>query len=194
MKTISREEARRAQLLEVAIEVFVRFGFRKTSMDEVARAADLSRQGLYLHFSSKEALFAAALEHFLEGSLAAVAAVVADDSLPFTQQLTRVFDAWVGRFVGLPVSAADLAETSRQHQALTDGAEARFVEALTKLLRSGGLVAAFKPQGLSGKQLAETLYATARGLKHSCRSRAEFVERMSIAVRALCAVLPEERA
>jgi AcrR family transcriptional regulator len=182
---------RRAQLLEVAIEVFVRFGYRKTSMDEVARAADLSRQGLYLHFPTKEALFAAALEQFLEGSLAAVAATAGDAALGVQQRLVGAFDAWAGRFVGMPVSAADLAEMTRGHQPLVEAAEVRFEEAIVKLVRSAGLVAAYRAQGLSAKQLAQTLYATARGLKHACASRAEFVERMGVAVRAMCAVLPE---
>ena len=41
-------DSRREALLEAAVGVFARYGFRKTSMDEVARAAGVSRQGLYL--------------------------------------------------------------------------------------------------------------------------------------------------
>ena len=44
----------------------------------------------------------------------------------------------------------------------------------------------FELAGLNARQLAETLQATGRGLKHSCASRAEFGERMGVAVRALC--------
>ncbi len=45
-------DARQAAVLEAAVGVFARYGYRKTSMDEVARAAGVSRQGLYLQFAS----------------------------------------------------------------------------------------------------------------------------------------------
>ena len=48
--------ARRAAILETAMRVFLRYGFKKTSMDDLARAAGLSRQGLYLHYRTKEEL------------------------------------------------------------------------------------------------------------------------------------------
>src|SRR5258708_36742368 len=51
--------ARRLAILEAATPVFLRYGYKKTSMDDLARAAGLSRQGLYLHFENKEALFKA---------------------------------------------------------------------------------------------------------------------------------------
>src|SRR5262245_29785734 len=52
-ETGERQEA----IFAAAIAIFLRFGFKKTSMDDLARAAGLSRQGLYLHFASKDALF-----------------------------------------------------------------------------------------------------------------------------------------
>ncbi|MFD6726563.1 helix-turn-helix domain-containing protein, partial [Streptomyces sp. NPDC060131] len=38
---------RRTMVLESAMATFARFGYRKTSMEEVARAAHISRPGLY---------------------------------------------------------------------------------------------------------------------------------------------------
>jgi len=65
-------------VLDAAVAVFARFGFRKASMDEVARAAGVSRQGLYLQFANKEELFRKTLEHSLNNQLnAAVAALAA---------------------------------------------------------------------------------------------------------------------
>ena len=55
------DRTRQERVLAAALGVFGRYGFRKTSMDEVARAAGISRQGLYLYFASKEALFRAAV-------------------------------------------------------------------------------------------------------------------------------------
>ncbi len=47
------------QILDAALPVFVRYGFRKTTMADIARAAGISRASLYLSFSSKEDVFRA---------------------------------------------------------------------------------------------------------------------------------------
>ncbi|MGL4176714.1 MAG: TetR/AcrR family transcriptional regulator, partial [Dermatophilaceae bacterium] len=49
--------AKRGRLLEAAETVFVRDGYRGASVDEVAALAEVSKQTLYAHFGSKEALF-----------------------------------------------------------------------------------------------------------------------------------------
>ena len=64
------QESRLSVVLEAAVGVFARYGYRKTSMDDVARAAGVSRQGLYLSFANKEELFRRALEHSLSDQLA----------------------------------------------------------------------------------------------------------------------------
>jgi hypothetical protein len=64
--------------------------------------------------------------------------------------------------------------------------EQSFVDLVAKCLRGAGVLAAYKAAGLSAKQLSETLYATARGLKYSARSQGDFAERMAVAIRMLC--------
>jgi AcrR family transcriptional regulator len=60
--------------LDAAMETFARYGYRRASMDQVAEAADLTRQALYHHFESKEALFRAVVEALHDGALQAAAA------------------------------------------------------------------------------------------------------------------------
>jgi AcrR family transcriptional regulator len=188
-------DARQQLLLEAALSVFLRYGFRKTSMEEVARAAHISRQGLYLHFKTKEELFRATVRHFLASTLSAAQAALEDAEAPLKERLARAFDALIGRFIGmLGADTEDLAEASsallgpllREH-------EQSFIEQLGKTLRSEGVLGAYRSAGLSARQLAETLYATARGLKYSVQSRAEFGERMAVAIRVLCAPCREGR-
>lgn len=69
---------RRAQLLDVARQVFGRNGFHGVSMEEVARQAGVTKPILYDHFPSKEALYlalldedAAALEQSVRSALGA---------------------------------------------------------------------------------------------------------------------------
>lgn len=184
----SAADPRRQRLLEAAHGTFTRFGFRKTSMEEVARAAGLSRQALYLHFATKEELFRAAVRHTLEVGRAAAKGHLDDESLPIDEKLVGAFDEWVGRWVGiLGADVADLEEAShRLVGGLYEEYDARFHEAVAKVIRASALARAYKPAAVSPKELADTLGATARGLKHAATSRADFRERISVAVRALC--------
>jgi AcrR family transcriptional regulator len=186
-RTADRNDRRR-ELLTAALEVFLRFGFRKASMEEVARAAQLSRQALYLHFRTKEALFRAALAQVLETSLASATLQLSNPKLSAEQKLVRAFDEWVGRFVGvLGSDAQDLAEaTSSLGKSMVSDHERHFVGAVIETLRNSGLAAAYKPCGLSAPQLARSLFATARGLKYECTSRQEFRREFERAVRAFC--------
>ncbi len=71
-------ESTRDSILEAARGRFLRFGPRKTTMDEVARAAGCSRTTLYAHFRNMEDLYGSLLEgdaeDFIREATAAVAA------------------------------------------------------------------------------------------------------------------------
>ena len=55
-------EARRAQLLDAANEVFTTLGYHAAAMDEIAAAAGISKPVLYQHFDSKLDLYLALLD------------------------------------------------------------------------------------------------------------------------------------
>jgi TetR/AcrR family acrAB operon transcriptional repressor len=61
----------RDRILDAAMTVFRRHGFRRSSIEQAAEAAGLTRQALYHHFKSKEALFRAVIERLHESALAA---------------------------------------------------------------------------------------------------------------------------
>ena len=61
----------RDRILDAAMAVFRRHGFRRSSIEQAAEAAGLTRQALYHHFKSKEALFRAVIERLHDGALAA---------------------------------------------------------------------------------------------------------------------------
>ncbi len=55
-------ERRRPQILDVAFDMFVRDGYKATSMDDIARAAGVSKPVIYACFPSKAELFSALLD------------------------------------------------------------------------------------------------------------------------------------
>ncbi len=57
-----RADERRGAVAQCAIEVFARYGFRRSSMEDIAAAAGMSRPALYQHFSNKAEIFRASSE------------------------------------------------------------------------------------------------------------------------------------
>src|ERR1700692_3724549 len=103
---VEPSDARQAPLLDAAVGVFARYGYRKTSMDEVARAAGVSRQGLYLQFANKEEWFRKAVEQSLNDQLNAAIAALSRREDSLERRLIAACDAWSGRFIGSLGSAA----------------------------------------------------------------------------------------
>ena len=58
-----------AAILEAGLEVFSKFGFRGSTIDQVAEAAGLSKPNLLYYFPSKEAIYTALLSQLLENWL-----------------------------------------------------------------------------------------------------------------------------
>jgi AcrR family transcriptional regulator len=186
--TTDASDTRLRPLLEAAIGVFRRFGYRKASMDDVARAAGVSRQGLYLMFSNKEELFRKALEHALNSQLTAALAVLSDASRGLDERLIAACDEWAGRFVGsLGADATDLmcAGTALAGDTLTSYG-ARFEQGLAAAIGESVLTKRCRNVGVEPGELARALHATTRGLKQTSASREEFSKGISASVRMMC--------
>jgi AcrR family transcriptional regulator len=170
------EAGRREAVLESALLTFARHGYRKTSMEEVARSARISRPGLYFMFASKQDLFRAAVTRAIEQDLAAAGEILADDGEPLRARLIGAFDRWAGRYVG-PMSR-DIPAVIEQNPDLlgpiTGTAPKRFEELV---------VAAVGGEAAAG--VAQTLISASVGLKHQVETREAYLDRMATAVGLL---------
>lgn len=63
----SVDEQRRKDILDAALYCFLHFGFSKTSMDDVAKKAGLSRPLIYLKFKNKDDLLMNLFDHIMDG-------------------------------------------------------------------------------------------------------------------------------
>jgi TetR/AcrR family transcriptional repressor of uid operon len=61
-----RRAQRRGDIIRAAQTCFLRQGYHNTTMDDIVAESGLSKGSLYWYFDSKDALFAAVLESFLE--------------------------------------------------------------------------------------------------------------------------------
>jgi len=74
------EQARREQILKAARHCFIENGYHPTRMDDIARAADLSKGGVYFHFKSKQDVFASLVEEEYAKSIGFLRRVMEADS------------------------------------------------------------------------------------------------------------------
>jgi TetR/AcrR family transcriptional regulator len=80
---------RREQILYAALRCFARYGYRRTSMDAIARTARLSRPGLYQYFTGKEEVFRAMGVRMLDSALTG-AEGIRRSSAPVVERLSAV--------------------------------------------------------------------------------------------------------
>ena len=182
-----KESARQAHVLETALTVFLRHGFRKTSMEDIAKAASISRQGIYLHFKDKDAIFRASILKTLDDGLQAANRILDDDRLALEEKLLKALDEWFGRHVGLlDHEASDLSEQCERVLGDAVGkSRSAFREKLEKVILARP---ARKTKGADKRAatIADMLCTCGGHWKHSISSRQEFVEKMRDAIRLCC--------
>mgnify|MGYP002410589093 FL=1 len=61
MSKDNRDEMRDS-IVKAATQVFTRFGFKKTSMDDIARSIRMGKSSIYYYFKSKEEIFQAVVD------------------------------------------------------------------------------------------------------------------------------------
>ena len=72
----------RETILASAINLMATFGYRKTTMEEIAREAGIGKGTLYLHFENKEAIALAMAESLHAGLMVRVSEMAQTDGAP----------------------------------------------------------------------------------------------------------------
>ncbi|MDK3074967.1 helix-turn-helix domain-containing protein [Sedimentitalea sp. JM2-8] len=82
-------------ILQSAWQAFATYGYRKTSMDDIARGAGMSRPAVYLHYRNKDDIFRSLVQHYYDTAADAVAVALRRDATP-DSVLAAAFDAQLG--------------------------------------------------------------------------------------------------
>lgn len=165
------DDPQRREALRTALSVFERFGYRKTSMENVAREIGVSRQGLYLWYPSKKALFSAVIDEWLRTQREAVSqALQAPDR---ETSLVDALDVLHGRYLDDPSSTRE--ELLAAAKPLVGD---RWLE-LTRWVNDQ--LAPLLPE--PSHERAQVLLAASLGSKQEGLSRAAYRARMRLVVR-----------
>ncbi len=77
------------KILTVATKIFSRYGFYKTSMDEIARISHKAKGSLYYHFASKEELFTEVVSREIEHMKKELSVIVTDINMDAKEKLKK---------------------------------------------------------------------------------------------------------
>ena len=143
-------QERRTQILQAARDCFAERGYAVTRVEEIAKAAGLSKGGLYVHFASKEAIFDALHDEEVARAGEALA-VIRALPLPAREKLGALAAGIVARYVSseqhrrflLVLGEVGLSTPSVQAKVLAT--HGMFVAAITEMVEEGIASEEFRP-------------------------------------------------
>jgi TetR/AcrR family acrAB operon transcriptional repressor len=194
------------RILDAALRVFRRHGFRRSSIEQVAEAAGLTRQALYHHFQSKEALFRAVIESLYEIALAeeiAAADIAAKAGGGLADILAAQVHARLKHLIGSFDGSPHIEELFSEHLALGRDLYQKYATAfaaeiattITRVCRTQRLGLA---KGMTADTLARCIEMAMHGAKSSYPSMLPadaFLADLDIMLRTLVAgaIVPPPR-
>ena len=156
------------------LQLFTRYGYRKTSIDDIAQAAQVAKRTVYLHFENKAAVFLAILEYLGNQVRLRCAAAELEGGTP-VDRLTGLLDAYFGMGFDLFSKSEHMPELEETFSKLArtkigglnkeyEDRLARFLRSLEKTGEIGG-----HPPGLTVEQIVHILMRAAEGAKHDSK-------------------------
>ena len=156
------------------LRLFTQYGYRKTSIDDIAQAAQVAKRTVYLHFENKAAVFLAILE-YLGAQVRQRFAAAERAGGTAVERLTGLLDAYFGmgfelfsKFEHMPELEETFSKLARTRIGdLNTEYEDRLARFFRSLQKTGEI--GEPPQGLSVEQIVHILMRAAEGAKHDPR-------------------------
>lgn len=172
------------KIIDAAVELFSRYGVKRTTMNDIAEAAGVVRQTLYLSFPSKNAVLRASIRHYTDGIIAQIendwrtGDILSDKLAAYLKH--SVVDPY--RTISTAPDVEDLA-TGFNSEGRAEIAEAnnRFTVLLAEAFQPFGKSLA--ESQLTPASFADFFHLTAHHLKYTARSE-EHLQQLIEALRA----------
>ncbi|MDF1802771.1 helix-turn-helix domain-containing protein [Thalassovita sp.] len=181
-------EPKQQAILSSAFEAFRLYGFKRTSMEDIARGAGMSRAALYLHYRNKEDIFRSLAQGYYDAVLPQLSELFTQD-LPAPQMLARAFEVQHGSVVEALLSSPhgpELLDTKYAQTAdIVAAGDAKLAEVYAGWLERSAQAGTVSLAGFGGDAvaLARTMLDALHGVKMAFPGIEEY--RASIARLAL---------
>lgn len=165
---VSMSDDRLERILDAAYTCFARYGVRRTTMDDIAVAAEMSRAAVYQHVRNKDDAFRRLTTRIFDAALARANAA-AEREAPLVERLHDILSVKVDLVLQLvadsPHAEELLGASSRVTSDLYDGFGAALQELVT------GVVVAAEQRGeitladIESSDIADLVMSLTRGLE-----------------------------
>lgn len=163
------DELKQQAILHAAWGAFAAYGFRKTSMDDIARAAGMSRPALYLHYRNKEDIFRTLAQTYYDQAVQSVSTALAVSG-PVSEVLATAICSQGGDLMEAMLSSPhglELLDSSKTMASdIADTGEARLSEVYAIWLDQQAQAGRVRLDG-SAQEVAATITSSLKGLKSS---------------------------
>lgn len=177
--------ARQKQIVDAAIRVFLRYGYARTTMGDIARAAGLTRPTLYLAFPDKERIFTAVVEKMIAGKLAEIR-----EGLPshktLEEKLLFACNAWAAEGYELVQAHPDAADMFDLGFKSVCAGYNEFGELLAELLAEPLRLSSFD---LSPAEVSRSIVFAMKGFKDTATSGAELRKLIAIHIKLVAGAI-----
>ena len=181
---------KKQHIITAAIEVFTRYGFKKTSMQDVADAAMMSRAALYLHFKNKDDLFRS-LMTWHQGEALKAAEAGFSSSSPFIVRMENALTDFTMTIMAPVKASTHGLELFEANMLLAGDINAATSLRLRELIEDAVKTAASQNEislsatGLSAEALADLLYVCLDGIKKAPNGLEKLDQRLAALMRLL---------
>lgn len=97
----SKQDQRKAQILDAALKVIVNKGFEQSRMDDIVAKSGLSKGAIYWYYKSKKDVYLSLVNHWVIKYSATLNHIVEKD-LPASEQLHSLFHFFVDQYEADP--------------------------------------------------------------------------------------------
>lgn len=185
-------EAKRLAVFAAAADVFARYGFQRTAMNDIATAAGVSRPALYLMFQNKDDLFRQLAQHRQGEAINAAEAELAGQG-PFGERLTRAVMAYERLYYepvsqsphGAELMDANLSIAGEEMKKGSRRLAAQFAKALGRADETGEVNLAHA--SISPSAFVDIMMSSVNGQKKAATSITDFRKRVANVVGIFCA-------
>ena len=161
-------ESTKIKIIDAALSTFVRYGGRKTAMNDIANAAGVSRQTLYDLFGSKNDIIGAAIDRHTELTIDQFHQAL-DTSANLAEQLDTYFHETTIRAYELLQTSEDIEDLLSGHNEAGRQAFARAQKKYAEVVAT--LLLPYRDEieksGLTVEQYSQFVVTTAKAFKNS---------------------------
>ena len=148
---------KRNRILDAAQNLFLRYGVKRTALDDVVREAGIAKGTLYLYFDSKDALFAAVAEQLCAEVLRNAEEAIASSSSN-ASRIVGCLDAYIGSMHRLTAQSPHIVELTESKEALAAAIYGAFNRKMRDLLRK-----VLRDSGIERGDAVDMFFAAAIG-------------------------------